>query len=241
MSPTLSGPKNNEMLRQHNVLTEARYEMSALEKNIIYLLMASLEEGDESGKEYTIPVEALKIRIGNVSTKSLFDAVGNLLKRVYTITKENGNILCVTLITMGEYDNEDGLLRLKIAQKLHPYLVALKQDYTEFGLDMALSLRSKYAKRIYEMLSQHKEVGQFSITVEDLRHRLSLKNQKTGEEKLSNWTIFEKTVLQRSQEEIGAKTDISFSYTLETLQKQKKYTAIHFKIQRNPVQLSMRL
>jgi len=44
--------KNKKILKQHNAITEARYEMSALEKNIFYMLLAELKDDDPIDKKY---------------------------------------------------------------------------------------------------------------------------------------------------------------------------------------------
>lgn len=62
--------------------------------------------------------------------------------------------------------------------------------YTAFQLAMALRLTSKYAKRMYEMLSQHKEQGTIEISVEALKYRLALKDPKTGKEQYDPWSMF---------------------------------------------------
>ena len=94
-----------------------------------------------------------------------------------------------------------------------PYLFALKRNYTEFQLDMALRLKSKYSKRMYEMLSQHREQGVMQISVEELKYRLALKDPKTGKEQYEPWSMFQEHVLTVPQEELEAHTDIRFTYT----------------------------
>jgi hypothetical protein len=39
-----------KLIRQHNAITEARYELSALEKNIVYMLLAQLKDDDPDDK-----------------------------------------------------------------------------------------------------------------------------------------------------------------------------------------------
>ena len=44
-------------IKQHNAIIEARYEMSALEKNIIYMLLAQLKDDDPPEKAYMLLVQ----------------------------------------------------------------------------------------------------------------------------------------------------------------------------------------
>ena len=94
------------------------------------------------------------------------------------------------------------LLKKRFASKYpkiyYPTFIELKNNYTEFGFKIALSLKSKYAKRIYEMLSQHKKEKGFNISVKELKWRLGL-IKKEKEEKLSRFYTFKKQVLETAQ------------------------------------------
>ena len=217
-------------LRQHNVITEARYDMSAIEKNIFYLLMSVLQADDPPQKSYIIDITTSTV-LRDISIEELRQAARNLITRVYYIDKPNGNILAVTLMTVVSYDEQKKEMRIVISQKLLPYLIALKEDYTEFELDIALSLRSKYAKRIYEMLSQHKDTGTMKVSVDELKYRLALKDPKTQEEQYKSWTTFKVTVLDRSQKELAKYSDLNFNY--EAIKTGKKYTDLVFQIIRS--------
>lgn len=213
-------------IRQHNAITEARYEMSALEKDIFYMLLAQVREDDAFGKEYVIHLNKLEEHIGKISAEELGKAEDNLLSRVYVIPKDGGE-LYVSLMTVVRYNDLERTLRIKISQKLLPYLIKLKAHYTEYQLDMALRLKSKYAKRMYEMLSQHKEVGLFAISLRDFKYRLYLLN-KRGEEKYEAWAMFKKHILDVAQKELAEHTDIRFTYTAKKTG--RKYTHLEFQI-----------
>ena len=49
-----------QLVRQHNAITEARYEMSALEKNSMYMLLSLLKNEDTPGRIYKIRLIDLK-------------------------------------------------------------------------------------------------------------------------------------------------------------------------------------
>lgn len=217
-------------LRQHNAITEARYDMSAIEKNIFYLLMSLLQADDPPQKSYIIDISTSRV-LKDVSIEALRQAVRNLITRVYYIDKPNGNALALTLMTVVSYDEQKKEMRIVISQKLLPYLIALKDNYTEFELDIALSLRSKYAKRIYEMLSQHKTSRLMKISVEELKYKLALKDPKTEAEKYRSWATFKSAVLDNSKKELAKYSDINFDY--EAIKTGRKYTDLVFQITRS--------
>lgn len=224
----------NELLRQHNAITEARYEMSALEKNIVYMLMRNIEEGDPDDKEYVIDIYELESVLGPLTKKEIREARDNLIQRAYTIKRDNGNVLVVSLMTVVQYDMGANKLAIKISSKILPYFLELKNNYTVFELNVALSLKSKYAKRLYEMLSQHKEAGVFNISIKDLKWRLDLLEEEKKQESYIKFNAFKQRVLEPAQKELTEFADITFSY--EATKTGNKYTDLAFKINHTPPQ-----
>jgi plasmid replication initiation protein len=224
---------NDIILKQHNKVTEARYEMSALEKNIVYMLMAQLRDTDPVGKEYEISIVGLQNKmkaIGQeISLDEIKEATHSLINRIYSFDEpDTGYQIDLTIFASVTYKNNSDFFSIELSRTIRPYLFDLKFDFTSYKLDFALSLTSKYAKRIYEMLSQHKETGIFYITVLELKERLKLIDPSTKTEKFKAWSSFAKHVLEVAKREISKKTDLSFSYILKKTG--AKYTAIEFQI-----------
>ena len=225
---------SKKIIKQHNAITEARYEITALEKDILYMLLAQIKDEDpEDKKYYKISFFELEQRFGKKLTMpALIEAAEGLVFRAYTIKKEDGGVLLTSLISSVTNLPEENSIQLGVGSMVRPYLLALKKDYTEFQLDTALRLKSKYSKRMYEMLSQHKKQGKFIISVEELKYRLALIDPKTGEEKYPGWRMFADQILERPQKELNEQTDITFTYI--PIKKSRKYTDIEFTILPNP-------
>ena len=202
-----------------------------LEKNIVYMLMHELKEDDPPGKEYVVALVDLEKAVGRIARKELEAATANLIRRAYHIKQGNGDILVVSLMTVVRYDAIGKELRIKISRNILPYFVALRNNYTRFKLNIALSLRSKYSKRLYEMLSQHKEAGEFNISVEELKWRLKLIDRKEDREQYSDFSLLRTRILEVAQDELSKHTDITFSY--KATKTGKKYTHLKFKIEKN--------
>jgi len=105
------------ILRQHNVITEARYDMGVLEKNILYLLMSQISKDDEPEKLYEVSVMKLKKKTGDFSIEELRKATTNLLVRNYHIQETEDRLLVVSLMSVVAYSSEDNLLKIKISKK----------------------------------------------------------------------------------------------------------------------------
>jgi plasmid replication initiation protein len=221
------------ILKQHNKVTEARYDMSALEKNIVYMVMAQLRDDDPLKKKYFVSIEELKQKLRKmgkeIDLSLLLEATGKLVTRVYQFDEgDEGDYLQLSLFGSVTYLNNTGLIEIELSPEVRNYLFNLKFDFTSYQLNSALNLRSKYSKRIYEMLSQHKEVGLFNISVLKLKERLKIIDPATKTDKHKNWSSFSRDVLEISRKEINKKTELKVTYTLKKTG--LKYTDIEFHI-----------
>ena len=213
-----------KMLIQHNSLITARYEMSATEKNITYMLLSQLGENDPIDKNYYIYVKEMEKLTGrNMNHKHLDTAVDKLLSRVYHIPNAEG-LLKVCMMSSAQYIKGSGKIEVGIDPKMRPYLFNLKSNFTQLGYYVVMTLKSKYAKRIYEMLSQFRNQKAMYISVEELRTRLGLT------EKHLNWTNFVNKVLSVAEQELKEHSDLYFTYTAK--KEGRRFTHLTFHIRK---------
>lgn len=228
MQETKSSKK--QLIFQDNAITTARYSMSALEKNIMYMVMAQLGKNDAADRYYRIYARDLMDRTNKEVRYAEFkEATSKLREREITILKDNGNILQIGLISSAEYIKGEGIIEIGLDPKIRPYLFELKENFTTFELNMALSLNSKFAKRLYEMLAQFRSTKILRISVTELKERLKLIDSKTREEQYEKWSAFEKYVIKVAQKELAKHTDISFDYDLAKTGKRITNITFHIK------------
>ena len=226
-------PKNKrQVVIQDNRVIAARYDMSAQEKDIFYLLLAQLRNDDRPTRVYKIAVKDLREWKGKDIDHTHFKHIAKrLLSRVLSIPLEKGEFFEVNLVSSSEYLKGRGAIEIELSHKIRAFLVDLKRDFTSLELGQVLSLRSKYSKRIYEMLCQYRDTKVFRVSVDELKCRLCLLDAKTGVEKYPKFTWLKKYVLDAAQKELRQKSDITFSY--EAIKTGRKYTHLHFKIKAN--------
>lgn len=203
------------------------YEMSALEKNIVSMVKAQFRDDDPVGKRYFVSIQELNQKLKELGQKATLediqDEADKLLSRIYRIFDGSGIPISMCLFASVVYTDGADLIKVEIFSEVRR--VMMEYDFTTYSGWSVLRLKSIYAKVIYEMLLEHKDVGVFKISVEDLRERLKMER-----EKLSGWTAFEKTVLRTSQKEINEKTELNTTYTL--IKACPKYTEIEFHIEK---------
>jgi len=213
-----------EVIKQHNTITEARYKMTALEKNILYLLLGELNDTPQA--VYEIKIRKLeKARGVEIRVEEMRQALHQLIKRVLTIF-DGKQFLKLNVLATARYNK--GRAILEIDKRMHPFFFDLKERFTLVNLKVALSLSSIHSKRFYEMLSQYKDTGVLKVTVEELKKRLGLIDPATEKQEYVEFSMFRTKVLDVAKKELEEKSELSFTY--KATKTGRKYTNLVFTI-----------
>ena len=227
-----------KLIWQDNFITSGRYEMTALEKNILYAVLAQLKKTDSIGHTYLVSTKDISGLNGDrVNFENFRKSTEKMLSRVIEGVLPNGNILQVNFISHAEYLKGQGVISIGLSPKVVPFFVDLKKNFTTFDLDMALSLRSIYSKRFYELFSKYKNLPDktFSVKIDNLKSTLEIIDSHTGKDKYPTFTLFKKNVLDIALNEINASTDLKVTYTTTEGAKigrgRKSIDSLHFVVE----------
>ncbi len=201
-------------LWQSNILTSARYELTKLEKNILYLAMREMQPTDLPGQLYYVSTVELRERTGEeIKYDRLRIVTKKLLGRVLEADLPNGDLLQTHFFSSVQYIKGTGTLEISIDPKIRPFYGYLKSHFTTFQLDLAITLNSIYAKRFYEIFSMYKNLPNkvFRIPLDKLKLQLGLTDKDTGKDKYPLYADVKRNVLKPA-EEINTATDLAFTY-----------------------------
>ena len=217
-------------IRQHNAITTARYEMSACEMDIVFYLLSILKKDDKPGSFYQVKVKELVQVTGRQwNYQQFFEATSALRSREYVI-EDNKRRLQVGLLASAEYLKGEGVIELEVSEKMRPYLIDLKRNFTSFRLQAAFNLSSKYAKRIYQMASQWKDKPSVTYTLHDFKVMLHLKDPTGVEpEQYTKVSMLQKFVLDVAVNQINQHTDLKLRY--ELIKKGRAFESVRIFIQ----------
>lgn len=223
-------------LYQDNAITRASYNMSALEKDILFLLISQMNKGDKAGKSYFIEATELIERKGERIDFADFKKAGRqLVSRVFETQLEDKTILVSSFISSARYHPGKGLIEIAVDKHVLPLYCNLKSNFTTIQLNMALQLSSKYSKRVYEIVSMLKNLPNPYITIDlmELKKRLGVvifDEKKLIKDNYPLFGQFNRRVLKIAKTEIDA-TDVNFTYEpVYPRTGQKKVIAIKFTV-----------
>jgi plasmid replication initiation protein len=137
----------------------------------------------------------IKDTIKSLSDKSMWLETGNtekLLRWLYT----------------AEINKKSGHVSVRISDDIKPYLLQLKDKFTQYELLYTLAMKSHYSIRIYELLKSYEYRNGQAFGIDDLKRRL-------GAENYERFADFKRKVLDIAMREINEVSDLNITYSLE--------------------------
>lgn len=229
-----------------NALIEANYSenLTARAHKVARLIIALVRPDDAELKPfYTVSFDTIKHYLGYHEGKKW----GRFLKDLHDIIKclnsediriPTGNedkYTTARFIASETIDLKNRTVEFEISQKLKPYLIQLKSEFTSYLLNNIPKLKSAYSIRMYELLSQYRRIGERRFEVEDLKLKLGCSYELYGH--------FKSKALKKAQEDMETHTDLRFE--MEEHKSGRKVTELTFyifsNIPKEPVKESAQL
>jgi plasmid replication initiation protein len=165
------------IVTKSNKLIYANYDLSLNQQKIIITLSSMVQPKDTEFQEYALKIKDFMQLLG-ITDQSKYKEIPkitkDLMKKVFEI-REGNDILQLSWLASVRYKTKEGIVLLKFAPDLKPYLLQLKELYTSYKLSNVLNLKSKYSIRLYEILksNQYKKQKSFEMKLDELKKMLS--------------------------------------------------------------------
>jgi plasmid replication initiation protein len=190
-------------LYQANAITEGRYQFDLIEKRIIYFIIAECREKyieSDTGQrdlfnDLIITISGEQLRKADTNMKRVYQSAKALRKKDIEVNDAN-TWMDVGFITYTKHYKKDDQFEIGVSKEILPYLVELTGRFTTYQLAVAITLKSTYTQRFYELCSQWKNKGYFYMNLEKLRRMLKC------EDKFKTFGEFRRGVIEVSQKEL---------------------------------------
>ncbi|NBQ65840.1 MAG: RepB family plasmid replication initiator protein, partial [Verrucomicrobia bacterium] len=175
--------KNSIIAIQHNNLVQAKYSMTLQQKRIMILIEICNLSGESAYKE-------LKDITFSLIEKGI---------RIVDITNPKEDIETqIPWLSSAKY--RSGRVTLTFSPELKPYLLLLKDRFTAINVIDLMQFKSIYAIRIYELLKQYQDIGERTLTIDEIKECCGIVG------KLNKYDHFEKKLILIAQREINEKS-----------------------------------
>jgi hypothetical protein len=208
-------------IAQDNRLTTSRYELSLIEKRIFYYIIKEVRSKYNTGQRDLFDDLILNIKVSDLckevnqedNKKETRKSLEKFRSRNFTYTNEvDDDWLTCGFINYAHI--KKGIAEIQVSHKLMPFLVELSSQYTTYSLHVAMSLKSKWSQRMYELCQKWQGTDGFRMSVDDLRKSFIL------EEKYNRYALLNERVLQVAKRELKelydlGQCDVYFEFTEE--------------------------
>lgn len=222
-------------VRQANELIQASYKIPTIGENrFIRMLISQISQNDEDFKIYRISVSEFQ-KIFNLTHNDVYaqiQKVARSLREREVLIKKGKSWLVTGWLSHAEYIEGNGFIEVSFHSKLKPYLLGMKEHYTQYTIDKIVNFKSGYSIRLFEILKKEQfknNAGFFvcSYTYDELRKIFSINNDEYAFFKDFRVRIIDKSVL-----EINKYSDI-FVYDIVYVKLGRKIDRISFMCKEN--------
>lgn len=235
----VDGKKQRELqemyvVKSNDLIQKARYSLTVQQQKLILFAISKIKKNDPPDTVYELSIDevcsvmGLEYDAGGYYYKAIKDDLVKLTNRLWV--KFPDREATVAWISDAEIIPLCGTVYIQFHSKMSKYLFELHNRYTQYQLCEVLTLKSKYALRLYELLRSYimqdelrdgkeKEV---IFSVDELRELLCCENYK-------RWAEFDRCVIRKAVDEINATSDI-IKVRYETIKRGKTVKTIVFLI-----------
>ncbi|WP_118831791.1 replication initiation protein [Salinibacter ruber] len=219
---------DDEIVVKANELVMSQGQWTTREYRVFVAHVSQLGRDCDSFEPVSVNVKEL-CDISGVETENMYGEVRDIADRLTDKKirvergprgKEEGAF--TNIYAKCGYDRKTGELVGRFTEEMRPYLLKLKEQFTMYYRRNALSMRSTYSMRFYEILKRYEYQGQFKLAVTELRKIFGL------EDKYDRFRDLRRRVIDKAQEELAERSDVTFEYTVE--RQGQKPERIHFEI-----------
>ena len=203
----------NNIVKKHNDLIRAKGQLSQTAQKMLAMLISMIRADDTEFQQYALHIDSYKKEIDSKSKKSKMDFVEQareLMSNPFVIDKKMFN-WCSKV----DWGSLDGYIVFDIHKDLKPYLLELKDNFTQYNLVNILHLRGEYLPRLYELFiakfSEYKHYNKsaksysFDIKIDELRELISISNGYL-------YADIKRRILDKAKKQFKQKTNIQFDY-----------------------------
>lgn len=206
----IKAEQSYNVVKSNSLIQNTRYNLSVVEQRIILRLIQIIKPTDVRFEYYQFSIKEF-CEICGISDQSgqtynyIKNTVRQLRDKSFVIKDGSEEIIC-GWINEAVFNNESGIIKILLSEKLKPYLLELKNNFTEYSLYFILGMRSKYSIRLYELLKSHQYKKTFEIDIEQLKASLLA-------ETYDRFFDFKRKVIEIAVQEINCYSDIIAEYS----------------------------
>jgi plasmid replication initiation protein len=212
----MRGRPRKEIAVIHNKLARAQSDLSPLGMRIMVLLATRVSH-DHDLLKHKLKVQEYKARLGltgGSAYNTLEQVADEMLKSLVEVEDFiEGSRTKFQILSRAKYYDRDGIIELQFHEDMRPFLVDLREHFTQIPTVVFLRLRSGYAMKMYMQVRSwnptdiRNKYPSWKMDIEQVRWFFRLSPDQYKEPK-----HIAAAVLKRSMRELNERADVTFRY-----------------------------
>ena len=211
--------KKQELVVKSNRLVEASYRLTLNELRIILYAISRCREEQRGlfpNEPVVITADAFAKQFPSIDKghvyhqlKEAMDALNDRSVTLYETDEDTGKeqVSKTRWISKASYVDGAGRIKVVFTSDVIKYVTRLETEFTSYQLEKVGNMTSSYAVRIYELLAQHRDIGNRTLNMAWLRETFQI---APDEYKLT--TNFIRKVIEVAVDQINKHSDLTVSY-----------------------------
>lgn len=223
-SEKLSETRGHLVVKRNDLIQKSRHQLDLQEQKIILYMISKIKPNDKDFTEQVFSVAEF-CRVCGLDDDNggnyayIKKTLKSLRDRSIWVELEDGIETTLAWINTVQIEKRSGLVKLELDKNMQPFLLELKENFTQYELIYTLAMRSQYSVRLYELLKSYQYKKQAVFDMDELKRLLFAENYKLGKD-------FRKRVLEVATREINKLTDILVTY--ELIKVGRKFAEVEF-------------
>ena len=221
------------VVKSNDLIERTRYRLSLEEQRILLYIISKIKPDDEKMKTIQIEIKNFceVCGIDIVKVPNMYGYIKQSVKKLadnsFWIKTDEENEILLRWIDKAKANKRSGIVEVKLNDDLIPYLLGVKENYTQYTLLCVFPMESKYSIRLYEILRgglfrvhSYKEL---EFDIDDLLKKLGIEDKATYSK---NFTKLKTTVIDKAVDEIIKYTDLAVE--VEYIKVGRSYKKVKF-------------
>lgn len=201
------------VVKSNEIIQKSRFSMTVQQQKIMLFFISKIRPDDEPRHLYTISIRDY-CAVANIDTNAgknhadIKKSLKEIADKSMWLVKPNGKEVLLRWLDRLEID-AGGTLTVRFHEDMFPYLLDLRERYTQYSLEYVLPMRSKYGIRLYELMRSYANMDSaVRMSIEELKQRMDC-------DKYARFPDFRRFALEPALEDINLNSDIHVNYTLK--------------------------
>lgn len=200
--------------KANDLIQKTRHNLTTQEQKVLLYLITKIKPDDSESKLYEFKIQEFCTICGIDATSGKnYINLKNSIKRLadksfWAIIDDKGTETVLRWIDRPFINAHSGTIKIKLDELMKPYLLQLRERFTQFSLYYTLAMKSQYSIRLYELLKSYENPSDWTFTIDELKKLLFA-------ETYDRYADFKRKVLDIAMREINDYSDISVTYKLE--------------------------